>query len=182
MLQITVPAAEYFDEETQTFMSTPEQVLKLEHSLISISKWESKFKKPFITKEGKNLEETLDYVRCMTLNPNVNPLVYRSLTEENIDEITDYIDDSMTATWFSSDKMPNNPINRDVITSEIIYYWMISYNIPHEYEKWHLNRLITLIRVCNEKNKPQKKMSTNEIMQRNRELNEARRKQMKTKG
>lgn len=180
MLLITVPGIEQWDESKEEFVSTKDQTLQLEHSLISLSKWESKWKKAFLTKSDKTPEETLDYVRCMTLNKNVDPEVYSRLTNENIQEINDYISDPMTATFFSDDK--NAKPNREIITSELIYYWMIALNIPDRFEKWHLNRLLTLIKVCNVKNQPPKKQSKRELMSRNASLNAARRKRFNTKG
>lgn len=180
MLRITVPGTEQWDESKEEFVYTKEQTLQLEHSLISLSKWESKWKKPFLTKEDKTQEETLDYIKCMTLNQNVDPEVYDRLTNENIQEINRYISDPMTATFFSDDK--ETKPSREIITSELIYYWMIALNIPDKFEKWHLNRLLTLIKVCNVKNQPPKKRSKQEIMSRNAALNAARRKRFNTKG
>lgn len=157
MLQITVPGREYFDERTDTFYTIGECTLQLEHSLLSISKWESKWCKPFLGKESKTEEMTRDYVRCMTLNRDVDPSVYEALSIEDFKKIREYINAPMTATWFS-DRDKKTP-SRQTITSELIYYWMIAQNIPMECEKWHLNRLFTLIRICAEKNKPQKKMT-----------------------
>lgn len=179
MLRITVPAMEYFDEQKSEFVYRKEQTLQLEHSLVSLSKWESKWKKPFLGKEEKTPEETLDYVRCMTITQNVNPEVYTRLTNANIREINEYIGDPMTATTFHD--RGSRP-NREIITSELIYYWMIVNNIPPEYQKWHLNRLLTLIRVCTIKNSPPKKRSTKEIMRENAALNAARRAKLGTKG
>lgn len=180
MLQITIPAGEMYDERDQTFISIKGQTLQLEHSLISLSKWESKWCKSFLSNPDKNLEETIDYIRCMTLNNNVDPNVYLFLTNENIKEINDYIAAPMTATYFSEDKTGRK--NNEIITSELIYYWMIAQNIPVDFQKWHLNRLLTLIRVCNIKNSPPKKHSKRELMSRNAALNAARRKQFNTKG
>lgn len=180
MLQITIPSGEMYDERNQTFISIKEQILQLEHSLISLSKWESKWCKSFLSNPDKNLEETIDYIRCMTLNNNVDPNVYLFLTNENIKEINDYIAAPMTATYFSEDKTGRK--NNEIITSELIYYWMIAQNIPVDFQKWHLNRLLTLIRVCNIKNSPPKKHSKRELMSRNAALNAARRKQFNTKG
>lgn len=180
MLSITIPAVEQWDEEKQEFITTKEQTLQLEHSLISISKWESKWKKAFLTKTEKTYEETLDYIKCMTVTQNVNPDVYRFLTINNINEVNEYIADSMTATYFSEDKSGGK--NSETVTSELIYYWMVAFNIPPEYQKWHLNRLLTLIKVCNIKNSPPKKRSRREIMSQNAALNAARRKQHGTKG
>ena len=180
MLRITIPATEQFNEVPNEFITTKEQTLTLEHSLISISKWESKWCKSFVNSKNKTTEETLDYVRCMTLTSNVNPEVYYCLTQKNIEEINAYIDAPMTATVFND--MGNNGGPKETITSELIYYWMIACNIPWECEKWHFNRLITLIRVCNIKNTPPKKMSKRDIMSRNAALNAARRQQMNSRG
>lgn len=180
MLRITVPAAEYFDESRQMFIQKKEQTLQLEHSLVSLSKWEAKWKKAFLGKEEKTLEETLDYIRCMTITQNVDPEVYTRLTNANIKEINEYIGDPMTATTFRKDN-PGHP-SRETITSELVYYWMIANNIPPEYQKWHLNRLLTLIRVCTIKNTPPKKRGKSEIMRQNAALNAARRKKLGTTG
>lgn len=181
MLQITIPAFEGFDETKQEFVSFKEQPLQLEHSLVSLSKWESKWCKPFLTKQEKTYEETLDYIRCMTLTKNVSPDVYARLSRGNINSINQYIEAPMTATWFSKDK-PGGKSGSEQVTSELIYYWMISLNIPLDCEKWHLNRLLTLIKVCNVKNQPPKKMSKREIASRNAALNAARRKRLGTSG
>ena len=180
MLQITVPAAELWDEVEHQFINTKTQTLSLEHSLVSLSKWESKWCKPFLSKTEKTYEETLDYIKCMTLTQNVDPNVYRVLTRENVQQINDYIAAPMTATTFYSDK--HGVPSREVITSELVYYWMIALNIPFECQKWHLNRLLTLVRVCNVKNQPNKKMSSREIAKRNAKLNEERRKLLGSKG
>lgn len=181
MLQIKVPLnPEGWDEEKQEFIPPKEQILQLEHSLVSLSKWESKWCKPFLTKQEKTYEETIDYIKCMTLTQNVKPEVYACLTRENIKQINEYIDAPMTATYISENK--NGKGNREQVTAELIYYWMIALNIPFECQKWHLNRLITLIRVCNVKNQPPKKMSKRELMNRNAALNAARKKQFNTNG
>lgn len=180
MLQLTIPAVELWDEGRQEFVNRKEQTLQLEHSLVSLSKWESKWCKPFLSKDIKTLEETTDYVRCMTITQNVDPDTYLYLTTENIEEINKYIDSPMTATWFSEDKKGKG--SSEQITSELIYYWMISLNIPMECQKWHLNRLLTLIRVCDIKNQTPKPKSKREIMSRNAALNAARRKQFNTRG
>ena len=181
MLQITIPSRELWDESTNEFVITKEQILQLEHSLISISKWESKWKKPFLSNKEKTYEETIDYIKCMTLNQNVDPNVYNYLTNDNIRQINAYIDSPMTATYFSEEKGGRGG-RGEQITSELIYYWMIALQIPFECQKWHLNRLLTLVRVCNIKNQPPKKRSRREIMSRNAALNAARRKQLNTKG
>ena len=181
MLTIITPTIEMFDEEKQEFFILhKEQTLCLEHSLVSLSKWESKWCKAFLSKEEKTLEETLDYIKCMTITQNVNPDIYNYLSKSNIEEINSYIEAPMTATTFYNDNQKGR--SKEIITSELIYYWMISLNIPMECQKWHLNRLLTLIRVCNIKNSPPKKMSKGDIMRRNASLNAARRKKLGSKG
>lgn len=180
MLQITIPAIELWDESKQEFVYTKEQTLQLEHSLVSLSKWESKWHKAFLTKEVKTREETLDYIKCMTITQNVKPETYNYISDRLIDQINSYIENPMTATVISKTK--NGSANREVVTSELIYYWMIALNIPSEYQKWHLNRLLTLIEVCNIKNTPPKKMGKKALMSRNASLNAARRKQLNTNG
>lgn len=183
MLQITISATDLFDEETRLFTHVDEHVLQLEHSLVSLSKWESKWCKPFYAKEPKTVEETLDYIKCMTLNENVDPMVYNCLSEKNVKDINSYIEHPMTATTFSNNtKSKAGKNSGEKVTSELIYYWMIAFNIPVEFEHWHLNRLLTLIQVCEVKNEPPKKMSKREVMSRNAALNAARRKQMNTNG
>lgn len=180
MLQITIPASESWDESKEEFVATAkEQTLQLEHSLVSLSKWESKWCKPFLGKDEKTIEETIDYIRCMTITQNINPEVYNRLTPSNIDAINKYIYAPMTATVFYDNSRSGT---KETITSELIYYWMIALNIPMECQKWHLNRLLTLIRVCNIKNTPPKKMSKREIMNRYANLNKSRRNKLNTKG
>ena len=180
MLQITVPATEKWDENKLEFVYTKEQNLQLEHSLVSLSKWESKWCKPFYSKDNKTIEETIDYIRCMTITQNVKPEIYENLTNGNINDVLNYINAPMTATWFSGEQTGKQ--NREIITSELIYYWMITLNIPFECQKWHLNRLITLIKVCNIKNTPSKNLSMNENMSYRAALNKARKKQLNTRG
>ena len=183
MLQITVPETELFDESTETFIQIKETTLRLEHSLLSISKWESKWCKPFLgtNKEDKHTnKEMLDYIKCMTLNTNVSKNVYNALTQENLEEISKYINHPMTASTVIN-LAKTNPFKKEIITSELIYYWMIAYQIPFECEKWNINMLIMLIKICNAKNNP-KKMSKREIAMQNRALNRARRKALHTKG
>ena len=179
MLRLIIPGLEYYDEVKNEFIYYNEQALQLEHSLVSISKWESKWCKPFLDNKDKSVEEIIDYVKCMTITQNVKPEVYDRLTEKNLREINDYIDHPMTATTFNN---TNQSSSREIITSEVIYYWMITFNIPFECQKWHLNRLLTLIKVCNIKNNPPKKMSKQELLNRNRALNEARKKELKSRG
>ena len=181
MLRIEIPISpEGWDAEKEEFVESKVQTLQLEHSLVSLSKWESKWCKPFFSSDDKTYEEVLDYIKCMTLTQNVKPEVYKYLTEKNINEITDYINAPMTATTFNETSTKGR--GRDIITSELIYYWMITFNIPVDFQKWHINRLLTLIRVCEIKNSPGKKMSSEEITSQYAALNAARKKKLNTKG
>jgi len=180
MLQITIPETETYDEQLEEFISTKRETFQIEHSLVSISKWESKWNIPFLGKDNKTKEQVLDYIRCMTITQNVSVNAYIAIPPATLKVISDYIAESMTATWFSERK--NTKETGEVITSEIIYYWMITHNIPMECQKWHLNRLLTLIRVCNIKNAPAKKMNKKEMLAERKRLNSARRKEAETKG
>jgi hypothetical protein len=182
MLQVTIPAIEQWDEITGEFVYTKEYTLQMEHSLVSLSKWESKWCKPFLSKEEKTDTETTDYFKCMTITQNVDPKAYEYMPNSVRNQIIQYINAPMTATWFSDDKKSKGKTNGEQITSELIYYWMVALNIPMKCEKWHLNRLFTFIQVCNIKNQPAKKMSKRELMSRNAALNEARRKRLNSKG
>lgn len=185
MLQVTIPAAvsESFDEDTGEFIYTTiskEQTLTLEHSLVSLSKWESKHCKPFLSKKEFTDEETIEYIKCMTLTQNVNPDVYENIPRNIAKQIKDYINSPMTATVITEEK--SNKGGREIVTSELIYYWMFKFGINKECEKWHLNRLLTLIRIYLIKEQPPKKRSKSEIMRRNAALNAARRQQFNSKG
>lgn len=181
MLEIVIPAEESWDERAEEFVITQkEQKLQLEHSLVSVSKWESRWCKPFLTKTNKSREEMLDYIKCMTITQNVNPDVYKHLSDANVKKIAKYIDAPMTATTITDDKKSRG--QRETVTSELIYYWMITLNIPVKFEKWHLNRLLTLIKVCNVKNAPPKKRSMKDTLNSYRALNAARKQQLNTKG
>ncbi|MFU8785833.1 MAG: hypothetical protein ACNA7U_01190 [Candidatus Izemoplasmataceae bacterium] len=185
MIIITIPEKRFWNEVTNEFITTKECKLSLEHSLVSISKWESKWHKPFLSDEIKTQEETVYYIKCMTLTQNVDSLIYSALTNKNLIDVKKYIDNKMTATWFSEPKMgaAQKPVKKEVITSELIYYWMISLEIPFECQKWHLNRLLTLIKVCNAKAKSaNKKGNKRDTLSRNAELNAARRNQLGTSG
>lgn len=181
MLKLVIQERELYDEQTGMFLNVKPTTLKLEHSLISISDWESKWHKPFLNDKQKTEEEFLDYVRCMTITQNVDPNVYLCLSVVDKMEIQKYMDDSMTATWFNEKE--NSPKRKQkVVTSELIYYWMISLGIPVQFEKWHINRLLTLIRVCNIENSPKKKMKPSDVAKQNSEINRARRKSRNSKG
>lgn len=181
MFQLVIPISpEGWDEKREEFVEPKTVTLQLEHSLVSLSKWESKWHKPFLSSPNLTGEESLDYIRCMTITKNVNPEVYLHITKENVNAVIDYINAPMTATTFSDDRKKKS--NKEIITSELIYYWMIAYNIPFECQKWHLNRLLTLVRVCGIKNAPPKKRSARDIMQSNAALNAARRAKMHSKG
>lgn len=180
MLTLKIPRREFFNEADGEFIYIKETTLQLEHSLISIAKWESKWEKAFLVERPqKTIEEFEDYVKCMTINQNVDPLVYKALTTEEWTKISDYINSKQSAAWFSEQKRGRS---NETPTADLIYYWMVALNIPFECQKWHLNRLLTLIRVCSIKNTPPKKMSKNEILRRNAALNKARRAKYGSKG
>lgn len=181
MLELDVPEFELYDDESQTFVTVPEQHLTLEHSLVAVSKWEAKWHKPFLTEKEHSIEEVRDYVRCMTVGKPADDSFYRFLPEKVYATILDYIDDPATATTI---RRPNAPRSGSgsVITSELIYYWMIAANIPIECENWHLNRLITLLEIHNVYNSPPKKMGKHELRQRNAALNAARRARLHSTG
>lgn len=176
MLIIKLPEQEFFDQSTSEFLSCKACTLKLEHSLISISKWEEKWKKPFLTDREKTPAEFLDYIRCMTINQDVPEEAYALLGHENVKKVEEYILDPATATTVV-DLRKSKGKKSETPTSELIYYWMISNGIPFECEKWRLNRLLTLIKVCNAKGNPQQ-MSKQEIYAMNNALNNSRRKAM----
>lgn len=171
---------ELFDEESQKFVTSEDYELHLEHSLVSLSKWESKHEKPYLGKDAKSSEEVLSYIQAMVIDDDVPPdFIYR-LSTDNIQQIDAYLNAKYSATWFND--TPNAPKSSEVITSELIYYWMTVYQIPIECERWHLNRLFNLIKICNLKNQKPKKMSRSEMAARNRELNAQRRAQLGTRG
>lgn len=183
MLSITIPASELWDEVKEEFIYTKERTLQLEHSLVSISKWEANWRKPFLDQEKLTYEETIDYIKCMTITQNVDPAIYYSLSPKVIAEIDKYMGVSMTATTFRNDEVKSG--NSEFVTSELIYYWMTAFHIPMECQKWHISRLLTLIRICSLKNAPQKKKnrrSTQSIAERNKALNASRRKKFNSKG
>lgn len=179
MLELMIAGGEFYDESLEMFIEVKPAILRLEHSLVSISKWESIWKEPFLTQKEKSERQTIDYLKCMTVGQNVDPMLYRCITPRQMKEIEEYISDEKTATTFHE---RGGPPNRQVITSELIYFWMAQYNIPFECQKWHLSRLLTLIRIASIKNAPDKKMSRQAILSQNKALNDARRKALKTKG
>lgn len=182
MLTIKIPQTEFYDEERNEFVVVKAQTLKLEHSLISISKWESHYCKPFLSDQAKTIEESLYYIECMTINPNIDPNVYRCITDDMMREINEYIEAPMTATTITN-LNTSKKRNKEQLTSELLYYYMIAGNVPVEFEKWHLNRLIVLIEIIGIKNDPKaKKMTKGAIMRNNASLNAARRKMMNSKG
>lgn len=180
MLEIVIPETEQYDEVNGRFITTKKQALRLEHSLVSLSKWESKWHKPYLSKKPKTTEEQIDYIRCMTLTQNVDPNVYTAITPQLLERVRAYINDSMTATTIRAGQKGRS--SNEIVTAEVIYYWMISHRIPFECQKWHLNRLMTLINVCNAKDGPPRKMSQKEILAQNRALNAARRKKLHSRG
>lgn len=180
MLTITVPLAESYDEKQELFIVTEAFKLELEHSLVSLSKWESKFEKPFLSNTEKTAEETLAYIQIMTLTPNVPPEIFHKLTQKNVAEINDYINAKTTATTFR--EVQTQSKRQELITSEIIYYWMLSLNIDMDCQHWHLNKLITLIRVTSEKNSPAKKTSRADLARERHRMNMERKQRLGTRG
>lgn len=180
MLTIRISGVESFDESSQEFTTQGGTILELEHSLVSLSKWESKHEKPFLGHDSKTSDEIIDYVKCMIVSSKIPEEIFPKLSIANIEEVYSYIDAKMTATWFSD--QPGTPKSREIITAELIYYWMTVFNIPFECERWHLNRLFTLIRICNIKQSKPQKMSRSELAARNRALNAQRKAQLGTSG
>ena len=181
MLEIRIDGKEFWNQEKEEFVNTKGITLRLEHSLISVSKWEAKYKRPFLSDGPKTLQETYDYISFMSLDRNVNMTELEGITEEDYKKILDYIHDPMTATKITQNAK-NKQISNHILTSEEIYYDMTALNIPFECEKWHLNRLLTLIQIASIKNEPPKKMSKSEIYRQNSELNKARRAKYRNKG
>lgn len=183
MLDIEIPGGEFYNQSTQEFIQIKGKRLSMEHSLISLSKWEARWRKPFLEDKPKTSAEKLDYIRCMTITSNVDPLLYKCLSQANMMEIEKYIDTPQTATTIREYRNSNQRRHQPTMTSEVIYSLMIGYNIPHEYERWHLSRLLTLIKLREIASNPKrKKMSRQEIFEQNRELNAARRAKYQSNG
>lgn len=179
MLTISVGDQEHYDEDENEFITIEGQKITLEHSLVSLSKWESIHEKPFLGKDEKTTDEIISYVNCMILPPEVSPEILNDLSEEHFLLINQYIESKHSATTFPASQVGPN---RETITSELIYYWMVAYNIPFSCENWHLNRLLTLIRICNIKNQPPKKTKRSDLLKRNAELNAQRKAMFNTSG
>lgn len=180
MLKLIIPGGELFDEKTSTFIETEKAVIHIEHSLVSMSKWEAFFEKPFLSTKDKTHEEVLSYIRMMILESDVPPELVDRLSPENMLAIRDYIESPQSATTFG--EMPEKKSRGEVVTTELIYYFMVAFNIPLECEHWHINRLFSLIRICNIKNSKPEKRSRSEIAKRNHELNAQRKAQLNTTG
>lgn len=180
MLRITVPGREYFIDKDQEFIIEEPTVLELEHSLVSLSKWEQKFEKPFLAATERTEEEAIAYIEAMIVTEDYPPDILSRLNDENVTAINTYLDAKMTATWFND--TAQGPKSRETITNELIYHWMIEFGIPMECQHWHLNRLFTLIKVRNVKLNPPKKMNAKDLAERNRRLNAERRAKLGTSG
>jgi hypothetical protein len=181
MLRIVVPGEEYFNNEKQEFYTLDDTTLELEHSLISLSKWESEFKQPFLGTDQRTPEQVAAYIKAMILTPDISDKIVSRMSKDNFEDINNYIDSRESATTFN--EIQERPRGRsEIITSELIYYWMVAFTIPFECETWHLNRLFNLIRICSIKNSKQKSMPKNELARRNRDLNEQRKAQLGTTG
>lgn len=180
MLRIEIGGTEYYDERENCIITIPPKVACLEHSLRSIAKWESKWNIPFLSNKEKTREQSIDYIRCMETTGRTDLSFINFITPEQTKQVSDYINASMTATTINH-RGPKKQ-SREIVTAEIVYFWMIQYGIPHEYDKWHFNRLLTLIEVCSIKSGPQQKMGHKEQMAQQRALNDARRAQYKTRG
>lgn len=180
MLRLTIEGEEFFDESTNTFVEVESSVVDLEHSLLSLSKWESKFEKPFLSTTDKTPRETLAYIECMVLTEGFNPLLIQTLSRENLQQVNEYINSTQSATTFGL--MPETKGKGETITAELIYYWMVAFNIPFDCEVWHLNRLFSLIRICNIKQGKPKRMSKHQIAQQYHELNAKRKAELGTSG
>ena len=178
-LQLYVNGTELFDSERRMFIQVKPQKLVLEHSLISISKWEAKHHKMYLETKDKTGLELLDYIKCMTINGDVPDVVYYALSEQNFNDILTYMEDPMTA---SSVYNPPRKNHQERVSSELIYYWMIQYGIPFECEKWHINRLLMLINICSRKSSTLSKADKQAMDQRRAAINAERKAKLHTKG
>jgi hypothetical protein len=167
MLEIDVVLEDFYDETTERFVPSKSETVRLEHSLVSVSKWEAVWEQAFLGSKEKTTDQTVSYIKMMIVGAEPPPGVFQKLLEKHIEQVKEYVGAAMSATKLSTDK--NAPSSKEIVTSELIYYWMISLNVPVEFEHWHLNRLITLIRVINLKNTPKKKMSNSERRALNRQ-------------
>ena len=187
MLSITIPKLELFDSKNNIFVNQDEVTIELEHSLVALARWESKWEKPFLGPDQKTEEETIDYVRCMTMTSDVSPEIYHRLNQGHFKQINEYIDAKMSATWFSEPRSAstgNAPVkrSRETITAEIIYHWIVALNLDWQVQDWHLNRLFTLIKVCNQKNSPEKKRPKRDMVAERQRINAERKAAMETRG
>lgn len=180
MLTLIIHGDEYWDEASGEFLTQGDVTVELEHSLVSLSKWESITEKPFLVEGKKTNEEIYEYIKCMCLTPGIAPDVFARLSSTNLEQVNNYIESKMTATWFFEHS--EGPKSTETVTSELIYYWLVTFNIPFEVEMWHLNRLFTLIKVCNLKNGKPRKMSRSDAARMQRELNAQRKAQLGTSG
>lgn len=172
MLKIVVPSATLFDERTEELIEIGQCELQLEHSLVSISKWEAKFHKTFLKQfNDKTQDELVYYIKCMTLNKNVDPNVYSCLTYDNYVAIRDYMENPMSATVVPKNEKASGKSVSEPLTSELIYYYMIKLQIPVEFQKWHINRLLKLIDLCGYKDEKPNKMSQKDLYKRNSDIN-----------
>lgn len=179
MLEITIPGGERWSDRENRFYYPKETTIRLEHSLVSLSKWEAKWEIPFIGNRNLTYEQNCDYVQCMNMTQNVSSEVFEFIPPETLAEIRQYVDKKMTATTISN---TTGRKSRETVTSEVIYCWMTELGIPFECQKWHLNRLITFIQVCQIRKAPQKKYRGSDLLRRNYELNELRKKQWGSNG
>lgn len=180
MLTITILGTELFNDKDQTFSTEGDVTLDFEHSLVSLSKWESKHKIPFLSSSSKTQDQILDYLKLMVVTPNADVSAIERCSQPQLNVLQAYIDSAESATTFG--EMPGRTGPGEVITSELIYYWLVAFTIPFECQSWHLNRLFSLIRICNIKNAKPTKMSKNEVAQRNRDLNARRKAELNTSG
>lgn len=183
ILHITIPGKENWDSVKEEFIYEEDAELYLQHSLVTVAEWEARWKISFLDTDNKTPEQITDYIKIMTINQNeVDDSVYKRLTKENLDEINRYLKDEMSATTITDHGTPESNGRNEIITAEIVYYWMFSHNVPVEFENWHFNRLITLLKTCNIKSNPDNKMTKQETAKMYAEMNKARRQKYNSKG